>query len=359
MKEEKTMLKKLWRLFICILLFPVLPALRIVPRSSVEALMPEEFQKEIVEHVPEMSSVMKLGYRAPNMSRAQKRIPCLSVLPTAYFSNPGPTVRSDASDYRHKQLTTMAWENKYLDAEELNVIVAIPEAVLDDTDYDLWAEIKPKLLEAYGIAFDQAVYYGTNAPAIWPDSIVAAAMAAGNYITLGEKGDLYDDLLGDGGLIALVEEDGFMVDGHVSAMGMRGKMRGLRATGADGEKTGTPIFKSLYKEGMQGSTRYELDGEEMIFPKNGSIDPAQSLIISGAWKQLMYAIRKDVSWKLLTEAVIQDPVTKEITYNLAQQNMVALRSSMRLAWQIPNPINRLQTDEDERYPFAVFAPAGS
>ena len=347
------MLKRLWKLFICILLFPILPAFRIIPRSSAEALMPEEYQKEIIDHVPEMSAVMRLAYKAPNMSRAQKRIPCLSVLPTAYFSNPGPTVRSDASDYRHKQLTTMAWENKYLDAEELNVIVAIPEAVLDDTDYDLWAEIKPKLLEAYGIAFDQAVFYGTNAPAIWPDAIVTAAMAAGNYLTLGELGDLYDDILGDGGLISLVEEDGFMVDGHVSAMGMRGKMRGLRDT------TGNPIFKSLYKEGVQGATRYELDGEPMIFPQNGSIDPAQSLIICGAWKQLMYAIRKDITWKILTEAVIQDPVTLEITYNLAQQNMVALRSSMRLAWQVPNPINRLQEDEDERYPFAVLAPSGS
>lgn len=347
------MLRKLIKFLQFVLLLPVLPILGIVPRSSAEALMPEEYQKEIIEHVPEMSSIMKLGYKAPNMSRAQKRIPCLSVLPTAYFSNPGPTARSDASDYKHKRLTTMAWENKYLDAEELNVIVAIPEAVLDDSDYDLWAEIKPKLLEAYGIAFDQAVYYGVNAPAIWPDAIVPGAMAAGNYITLGEKGDIYDDILGDGGLISLIEEDGFMVDGHVSAMGMRGKMRGLRDTAKQ------PIFKSVYKEGIHGATRYELDGEQMIFPTNGSIDPGQSLIISGAWKQLMYAIRKDITWKLLTEAVIQDPITKEIVYNLAQQNMVALRSSMRLAWQIPNPINRLQTDEDERYPFGVLAPAGS
>jgi HK97 family phage major capsid protein len=319
--------------------------------------MPEEFQKEIIQNVPEMSAVMSLATRAPNMSRAQRRIPVLSVLPTAYFLNPGPAARSDASDITRKKLTRQLWENKYLDAEELAVIVVVPENVLEDSDYDIWGEVKPKLLEAFGLAFDQAVFYGTNAPAIWPDAIVPASVAVNNYVALGSLGDLYDDIMGDGGLIAKVEEDGFMVNGHVSAMTMRGKLRGLREKSADGTNGGQPIFKALYKEGVQGATRYELDGERMIFPRNGSIDPSQSLLISGDWSQLVYAIRKDITWKVLTEAVIQDPVTGEILYNLAQQDAVAIRAVMRLAWQVPNPINRLQTDESERYPFAVLGPA--
>ena len=328
-----------------------------IPRSGAEALMPEEFQREIIQSMPEMSSVMSLATRAPNMTRAQRRIPVLSVLPTAYFLNPGPAARSDASDIAMKKTTRQMWENKYLDAEELAVIVVVPENVLEDSDYDIWGEVKPKLLEAFGLAFDQAVFYGTNAPAVWPDAIVPAAIAANNYVGLGSVGDLYDDIMGEDGLIAKVEEDGFMVNGHVAAMSMRGKLRGLREKSADGTYGGQPIFKSLYKEGVQGATRYELDGERVIFPRNGSIDPSQSLLISGDWSQLVYAIRKDITWKLLTEAVIQDPVTKEIVVNLAQQDAVALRAVMRLAWQVPNPINRLQPSAEERYPFAVLGPA--
>ncbi len=324
-----------------------------IPRSGAEALMPEEFQRDIIQNAPEQSSIMTLGYRAPDMSRAQRRIPVLSVLPMAYFSNPGPTARSDNSDIARKKITRMMWENKYLDAEELNVIVAIPESVLDDSDYDIWAEVRPKLIEAYGLAFDRAVLYGENAPAIWPSNIVAAATAAGNFVALGTGADIYDDILGEDGIIAKVEEDGFMVEGHVAAMQMRGKLRGLR------DSQGQPIFKSLYKEGVQGATRYEIDGEQCIFPKNGSIDPDQSLLVCGAWRQLVYAIRKDITWKILTEAIIQDPATGDILYNLPQQNMVALRSCMRIAWQVPNPINRLQEDEDERYPFAVLGTSGS
>lgn len=324
-----------------------------IPRSGTEALMPEEFQRDIIDHVPEQSSVMALAQRAPNMSRAQRRIPVLSVLPTAYFLNPGPAARTDESDIARKKLTRMMWENKYLDAEELAVIVVVPESVLDDSDYDIWGEVRPKLLEAFGLAFDQAVFYGTNAPAIWPDPVVASAMAAGNYVPIGSAGDLYDDIMGENGVIAQVEQDGFMVSGHVSAMTMRGKLRGLR------DSSGNPIFKALYKEGVQGATRYELDGERMIFPRNGAVDEAQSLLIAGDWNQLVYAIRKDITWKVLDQAVIQDPVNGEILYNLAQQDAIALRSVMRLAWQVPNPINRLQPDEDERYPFGVLGPVGS
>jgi len=41
---------------------------------------------------------------------------------------------------------------------------------------------------------------------------------------------------------------------------------------------------------------------------------------------------------------------------LAQQDMVALRAVMRLGWQVPNPINRIEEDADERYPFAALIP---
>jgi len=323
-----------------------------IPRSGAEALMPEDYMREIIQEVPEMSAVMGLAYRAPNMTRAQKRIPVLSVLPTAYFTNPGP--EKPTPDYLGwKSTTKVMWENKYLDAEELNVIVAIPEAVLDDADYDIWAEVKPLLLEAYGLAFDQAVFYGINAPYVWPTNIVAAATAAGNFVTAGSLGDLYDDVMGENGLIAKVEEDGYLVNGHVCAMTVRAKLRGLR------DNAGNPIFKALNKEGIQGKTIYTLDGEPCIFPRNGSIIPARSQIITGDWQKLIYAIRKDITWKILDQAVIQDPLTGEIVYNLAQQNMIGLRSCMRIAWQVPNPINRVNSDEDTRYPFAVYGQGGS
>lgn len=271
------------------------------------------------------------------MPRNQRRIPVLSTLPVAYFVN---------GDTGLKQTSKQAWENKFFDAEELAVIIPIPEAVLDDVDYDIWGEVKPRIMEAMGIAFDQAVYFGTNAPASWPLNILAAATAAGKVVTLGTGVDLYDDLLGEDGAISLVEKTGYMAKGHVAAMSMRGKYRGLRD--ADGQ----PLFKN----GMQGQTQYVLDGAPIMFPENGAMDPTQALQFSGDFSQIVYAMRQDLTYKILTEAVIQDN-TGAIIYNLAQQDMVALRAVMRLAWQVPNPINRLEPDKTKRYPIAVLKPA--
>ena len=126
---------------------------------------------------------------------------------------------------------------------------------------------------------------------------------------------------------------------------MRGKLRGLRDT------SGQPLFKPT----IQSGTGYELDGAAMAFPENGALDPAKSLMFSGNFKQIMYTMRQDITYKILTEAVIQDN-TGSIVYNLAQQDMVALRAVIRLAWQVPNPINRLKPNEAERYPIAVLKP---
>jgi HK97 family phage major capsid protein len=309
-----------------------------IDRTGTEALVPEDASKEIIQGIPKYSAIMQLATKGQNMSTKQRRVPVLSTLPTAYFVN---------GDTGLKQTTQQAWANKFFEAEELAVIVPIPEAVLDDTTYDIWGEVKPRIMEAMGIAFDQAVFYGINAPASWPKNILASATDAGMTVTFGTGVDLYDDLLGENGVISTVEEVGYMATGHVAAMSMRGKYRGLR------DASGQPIFKTT---GMQGSTPYELDGAAIVFPENGAFLDDRALQFSGNFKQIVYCMRQDITYKILDQAVIQDN-TGAIIYNLAQQDMVALRAVMRLAWQVPNPINRLQMDASKRYPVSVLLPA--
>lgn len=310
----------------------------LISRTDAAALIPEEVSREIIASMPEQSAVMQLSRRLPNMSRKQYRLPVMSALLDAYFVT---------GDTGLKQTSEANWENKYVTAEELAVVVPIPENVVADTDYDVWGEIAPYIVQAFGKAFDAAVLYGTNAPTDWPDDLLTGATSASHTVTLGTGTDLYSDIMEEGGTIALVEEDGFMVNGHISALSMRAKLRGLR------DNDNNLIFKSSVQE----ASRYELDGSPVYFPRNGSIAPASALMFTGDWDQLVYSVRQDITFKIFTEGVISD-ASGNVVLNLMQQDAVALRAVMRLGWQLPNPINPVNTSASTRYPFSVLLPAG-
>lgn len=260
----------------------------------------------------------------------------LDFLPTSYWVD---------GDTGMKQTSKQAWDNVYINAAELAVIVPIPEAVLDDAEFDIFGEITPRINEAIGQRVDSAIIFGMNRPANWQNDIITLARQAGNNVAVGSNPDYYSLLLGEGGVISKVEEDGYMATGALAAMSMRAKLRDIRTN------DGNLIFKS----DMQGSTNYALDGAPMYFPQNGAYDNTIAQLIVGDFKQAVYSIRQDVTVKILDQGVIQDPVTKEIVYNLAQQDMVALRIVFRMGWALPNPATRM--DEDRvGCPFAYLEP---
>ena len=318
-----------------------------ITRDDAGALIPEDVASEILGTIAEQSVVMNLARRLPNMSRKQRRMPVWTQLPQAYFVN---------GDTGLKQSTKASWDNVYLNAEEIACYVVIPDAVADDADYDILQEAKPGIVSAIGKVFDQAVLYGINAPADWPDPISIGCAEAGHEVALGDVGDLYDDIMGEGGVLALVEEDGFMPNGHVAALSMRAKLRGLREKDVDGNATGQPIFVSAKM--ADGKTSYSLDGEDLLFPRNGAIDPTRSLLISGDWSQLVWAVRQDLTYKVITEGVITD-ADNNIIMNLPQQDSSALRVVFRVGWALPNPINLVNDDEATRYPFAMLEPVSA
>jgi HK97 family phage major capsid protein len=306
----------------------------IIDRTGAESLIPIQESNEIIQGVVTQSAVLQRGRKLPNMTSRQYKMPVLDMLPIAYFVN---------GDTGQKKTTKQAWDKKFITAEEIAVIVPIPEAVLDDSDYDIWAEVRPRIVEAFGKVIDGAILFGTDKPASWRNDIVATATAAKTVVGLGAADNLYDKIMGEDGSIAMVENSGYFVNGHMADISMRAKLRGLKNANGD------PLFKS----DMQSSTTYSLDGSPMNFPNNGAFDKSKALMISGDFSQLVYAIRQDITFKLFTEGVVQN-TDGTIAYNLMQNDMVALRAVMRLGWEIPNPINSLQKDKTKRCPFSVL-----
>lgn len=306
----------------------------IIDRTGAESLIPVQESNEIIQGVVAQSAVLSRGRKLANMTSKQYKMPVLNMLPVAYFVN---------GDSGQKQTTKQAWDKKFITAEEIAVIVPVPEAVLDDSEYDIWGEVKPRIIEAFGKVIDGAILFDVDKPATWRDGVVTTATAAGAVVTLGSEDNLYDKIMAEDGVIAKVENSGYFVNGHMADISMRAKLRGLKDT------TGNPIFKT----DMQSMTAYSLDGSPMNFPNNGAFDKAKALMISGDFSQLVYSIRQDITFKLFTEGVVQN-TDGTIAYNLMQNDMVALRAVMRLGWEIPNPINSLQKDKTKRCPFAIM-----
>lgn len=306
-------------------------------RTDAGALIPEDAAREIIKGATEQSTVLRLGRQRPNMTRAQQRIPVLQTFPKAYFVN---------GDTGLKRTTNAAWGNVYLNVEEIAVIVPVPENVIADTDYDLVTELMPDIQAAFGEAIDAAVVFDVDKPASWPTAILPGAVAAGHTITHGSGADIYDEILGENGVFAKVEEDGYGVTGSIAAVKMQSMLRGLR------DSAGNPLFL----QSMQSTAPFTLYGTPIYFPQNGSFDEAEALQISGDWSQLVYAFRQDITMKLATESVITD-AAGNVLLNLFQQDSVAYRFVMRLAFALPNPRNRLNENDSTRYPFAALLPS--
>lgn len=303
----------------------------IIARTGAEALIRDQLVNTIQQDVPKSSIVMQLATRLANMTSNQTNIPVLSMLPLAYWVN---------GDTGMKQTSKQEWKNVTMTAAELAVIVPIPEAVLADSSFDIMGEVQPRVREAMAAKVDSAILFGNDKPTEWTTDILT--QAAANKVVAPID---YAKLLGDGGMFAKVEEGGFGVDAVVGALSTKAQLRGLL------DKNGRPLFRS----DMQGATNYALDGAPLYFPENGSFDATKALMIAGNFKKIVYSIRQDVTVKILDQGVIQDPSTKEIVYNLAQQDMVALRVVMRMGWALPNPSTRLNTD-GSKVPFSYIAP---
>ena len=306
----------------------------VIDRSGAESLIPTQEANEIIQGTITQSAVLSRGRKLANMTSRQYKMPVLDMLPIAYFVN---------GDTGQKKTTKQAWDKKFITAEEIAVIVPIPESVLDDAEYDIWAEVKPRVTEAFGKVIDGAILFDVDKPSTWRDGVVTTATKTQSVVTLGASDNLYDKIMAEEGVIAKVEDSGYFVNGHMADISMRAKLRGLK------DADGNPIFKS----DMQGATSYSLDGSPMNFPNNGAFDKSKALMISGDFSQLVYSIRQDITFKLFTEGVVQN-TDGTIAYNLMQNDMVALRAVMRLGWEIPNPINALKTDKTKRCPFSIL-----
>ncbi|HLU95323.1 MAG TPA: phage major capsid protein [Thermobifida alba] len=302
--------------------------------SGSDPLVPEPFVAEVIKEMPRSSVVMQLARRVP-MSSKSLRQPVMSVLPEAYFVN---------GDTGRKQTTAAEWENLELVAEEIAVIVPIPEAYLDDSAIPVWSEVRPYIAEAFGRRLDRTALFNEARPQTWGEAVLNTAVASSNTVSEGSGEDLAEEIAA---LLQKLAEKGVDPNGFATAPGFKWRLTRLRS------EDGVPIYAP--PAGTQPGTIY---GMPLPDVRNGAWFSSVASLIVGDWSKAIWGVRQDMTFRVFTEGVISDD-EGNVVLNLMQQDAVALRVTARFGWQIANPVNPVEDEAASRSYFGALVPASS
>jgi HK97 family phage major capsid protein len=311
-------------------------ATRQINATDAAALLRRQDIKEIIQMAPKSSAALST-FRTLRLSAKSATMPVLAALPTAGWVGVTPDPISGSTGV--KPLSNVAWASKTITAEEIAVIVPVHEDLFDDTEFNIWEEVKPLVAQEFGRILDLAVFFGTNAPATFDDSLVEGARAAGNVVSPGTI-DLAEDV---NQVMSLVEADGFDVNQFYAKRTLRGRLRGLR------DDVGQPIYLNSIRSDGQVNTLY---GEDLAWVTNGGwvagsgTEPSATgaTLIGGDRDMAILGIRQDMQVKVLDQATVG-------TYNLAERDMIALRFKFRVGFAVANP---LTPEASGGYPFAIL-----
>jgi len=320
-----------------------------------QPLIPVQVANQIIDGVVEGSAALSTFDRLPNMSSRVKRIPILDTLGSAAFtssttndnvddSGTDSQVTEEPSGHNEKpglkDTHQMQWDNVYIVAETLAIILPVPDDVLADSEYDMWEAMRPRIIEAFHQKIDDAIIWGQNRPTNWPSGIVPTALARGNEIVDGTGADLGEDT---SDVMGLLEEVAYDPTGWMAAPQMKARLRNLR------DNQGGLIFNSS----MQAGTPDQLWGLPIQYIRNNTFQYNHVRLICGKMNEAKFSIRQDLTFKLFKEGVVSD-ADGNVVLNLMQQDSQAMRVTMRLGWAVPNPIHKLRSTRATEYPFAVL-----
>ena len=305
-------------------------------------VLPVEYSREIIRGVIGRSKALELGRRLPDMKGKTLKLNVLSSLPVAGWVKNSATPNDTNYEIKNKPISDLAWQGVDVVAEEIAVIVPIAINTLKDVE-DFGVQLVPELTEqvvgAFQQVIDATVFHGTNSPWSGYYGLVAGATTAGAVVSWdGQAGLSFYNAINDA--MEYVEDSGYIPTAILGGPSLNSAFR----------KTITTLGILAGDQGEIGALPRHID-------LTGGFNQASAFAIVGDFRYLVYAFREEMDMRLLSEATLVDPSTGSTLYNLAQQDMVAFRFTMRLGVALPNPVNRVNGTAT-RYPFAIITKAG-
>ena len=288
-------------------------------------LIPSNVASELVRGVIEQSAVLDLA-RVIRVPAGVTSIPVISAVPDAGFV---------AARGGRKPATVVEWSSEQIVPEEIACVLAIPDDFIEDNTFPVWAEIRPLVEQAIAIALDDAVLFGTGAPASFPTGGVEAV--AGAPLTGATVLEAISNAMGQ------VEQSGLMPTGHVAGARARPSLRLLE------DSAGRLVYSQSITEGEPD----RLFGLPLEYTQAFDAGTTAELL-TGDWTKLVVGIRSDIRFELSNEGVLTDGAGN-VTVSAFEQDMTLMRCYMRAGAAIGIPVNRLG-QPTEPFAFAEFTP---
>ena len=311
-------------------------------------VLPIEYGREIIRGVLGRSKALELGRRLPDMRGKTYKLNVLSSLPVAGWVKNSATPSGAADEIKNKPISDLAWQGKDLVAEEIAVIVPVSLNTLRDVEnfVDIVPEITEQVVGAFQQVIDATIFFGVGSPWSGFNGIVADATTAGATVSWdGQGGTSFYNAVNDA--MEKVENSGYVPTAILGGPSLNSAFR-----------------KTITELGVLAGDQGEIGALPRHIDLTGGFNQSTAFAIVGDFRYLVYSFREEMEMRLLEEATLVDPATGSTLYNLAQQDMVAFRFTMRLGAAIPNPVNRVsgQLNSAETnivagatsYPFAII-----
>lgn len=262
-------------------------------------------------------SLVARSFQVIPVSAGTTQLTVSDALPMAFWQSPSETGHGQASEF--------AWANKSLNMETIMCFVPISKSILEDSAFDVWSYLTPKITEAIAYEIDRSVLFGgASTPssfpaAVWTSIVANSANLTAN--TAAASGGLAQDF----NLAAqLVVNGGYNPTAILGARTLANRIRSARAT------TGERLM-DLTVDAWEGLPIYKGMGSADVFP-NTSGNPL-AIVLDGS--QYILGIRRDIQVEVITQGVITDSAGI-VRFNTSTQDGVILKVSARMGWQVAN-----------------------
>jgi hypothetical protein len=277
--------------------------------------------------------------------RASAALSCFTRVPTGTRDSVVPVLSRDieagwlATDTGLKRADAPKWDPGHLVAEELAVLVPIPNAVRDDQTFNITAAVRPLFIRAMARAVDRAAIFGVNKPPGWPSpSLIEAATAAGNVIEA--TADPVEDLMA---AAEKPSEQGYVVSRAVTRPGWQFAAARVRAHDLVANPAGAAEPFPLIVAGLP------------LYLDPPAWRPAQAHAFAIDASCCLIGIRQDLTITPHPDGVIIDDQGK-VLFSAMQQDSVIFRAVMRVGYLLAAPPTDADLPPDERAPVAAVVP---